>query len=114
MCYKCHEELLPVKMFKKEKVVEVRGLHWCCSTICNCHLYNRDKNSALNILECYRSSERPNYLSRKRRNDDSETKSKGFCFLKKPFRSRWDDDGKTRPQNLVVVEPYHYRVYATA
>ena len=80
MCNECHEELLSVKSIKNGRFVDVRGLHWCCSTICNRRLYNRDKNSALNILEC--NGVRPEYLSRKKDSDSEVKDPKRFLYLK--------------------------------
>ena len=45
---------------------EIRGLRRCKSTVCHGRLVSRDRNSALNILECYKagSGNRPDYLRR--------------------------------------------------
>ena len=107
MCHECHEELLSVKSIKNKRLVDVRGLHWCCSTTCNRHLYNRDKNSALNILECI--GERPEYLSRKK-DFDSEPKTKRFLYLKNLYLNQGETTMKMDGNfgnHLVIRDPHH-------
>jgi hypothetical protein len=48
-CCKCYDEN---EEKEKNSVKEIRGLRWCNNTMCRKFL-NRDKNAALNILQCF-------------------------------------------------------------
>ena len=69
-CHRCHERMEAVHHKEMGRTVpnnpEIRGLRRCKSTVCHGRLVSRDRNSALNILECYKagSGNRPDYLRR--------------------------------------------------
>jgi hypothetical protein len=72
-----------------EKTVEIRGLRWCPTT----HTYlNRDMNAALNILKVFNYKKenmmkdidgRPQYLSRKSKNEETKPHSFSLNEIKK-------------------------------
>jgi hypothetical protein len=64
VCSVCNSILHRVQ-FEKISKFPVRGLRWCSSTICRNTFVSRDLNAALNILRCFPSSSRPEFLSSK-------------------------------------------------